>query len=152
MMENYILDGHKPVLEPDLMKWAMWFEAADRHVNRTYINIPLERKTARYDQIRREHKLRKKQNYEKSKRYRRKQKPERFFKKTSNTVFISTVFLGVNHSFDDGPPMLFETMVFGGKFDGKQTRCATWKQAEKMHDDMVNKVKKYYSIKSQCNI
>ena len=32
-----------------------------------------------------------------------------------NTVTVSTVFLGVDHSFGDGSPMLFETMIFGGK-------------------------------------
>ena len=31
---NYILNGHTPVVEPDLMKWAQWFETADRHVVR----------------------------------------------------------------------------------------------------------------------
>jgi hypothetical protein len=32
MMGKYILDGHKPVLEPDVLKWAQWFEKAERHV------------------------------------------------------------------------------------------------------------------------
>lgn len=27
---------------------------------------------------------------------------------------ISTVFLGLDHQFGEGPPMLFETMVFAG--------------------------------------
>lgn len=26
---------------------------------------------------------------------------------------VSTVFLGIDHSFGEGPPLLFETMVFG---------------------------------------
>ena len=34
---NYILVGDKPVAEPDLMKWAKWFECADRIVERTQI-------------------------------------------------------------------------------------------------------------------
>jgi len=29
---RYILDGHKPVEEPDLLKWGMWLETADRCV------------------------------------------------------------------------------------------------------------------------
>lgn len=28
-------------------------------------------------------------------------------------IMVSTVFLGMNHAFDDGPPILWETMVFG---------------------------------------
>ncbi|MDJ0342238.1 hypothetical protein QMK19_03430 [Streptomyces sp. H10-C2] len=39
---------------------------------------------------------------------------------------ISTVWLGLNHSFlGDGPPILFETMVFGGGEDQDQT-CWRW--------------------------
>ena len=34
----------------------------------------------------------------------------------SENVRVSTVFLGIDHNFlDDGPPILFETMVFGLK-------------------------------------
>jgi hypothetical protein len=34
-------------------------------------------------------------------------------------IGISTVFLGLDHRhFGDGPPLLFETMVFGGSRDG----------------------------------
>ena len=36
-----------------------------------------------------------------------------------NVVFISTVFLGIDHNFNlEGPPLLFETMIFGGIKDG----------------------------------
>ncbi|WP_166903861.1 hypothetical protein [Mycobacterium sp. DL440] len=36
-------------------------------------------------------------------------------------VVVSTVWLGLNHSFtDDGPPIIFETMVFGGVHDAKR--------------------------------
>ena len=47
---------------------------------------------------------------------------------------VSTVFLGIDHRFGSDPPLLFETMVFGGKCDGHQERCSTWKQAEEMHE------------------
>lgn len=34
---------------------------------------------------------------------------------------VSMVFLGLDHSFDDdGPPLLFETMIFGGLHDQDQ--------------------------------
>lgn len=32
---RYILNGHVPVEEPNFMKWAAWFETANRHVART---------------------------------------------------------------------------------------------------------------------
>ncbi len=49
-------------------------------------------------------------------------------------VRVSTVFLGINHQFGDGPPLLFETMIFGGPLDQEyQTRCSTWEEAEQMH-------------------
>lgn len=55
---------------------------------------------------------------------------------------ISTVFLGLDHRFgDDGPPLLFETMVFGGPLDQEQERCSTWEEAEHMHAVMVMRVK-----------
>lgn len=38
-------------------------------------------------------------------------------------VLVSTVFLGLDHRFDgDGPPVLWETMIFGGPLDGYQDR------------------------------
>lgn len=57
-------------------------------------------------------------------------------------VRISTVFLGVDHSFGDGPPMLFETMVFGGPMDEEMARYSTWEEAEAGHKEMVQEVKK----------
>lgn len=55
---------------------------------------------------------------------------------------ISTVFLGIDHNFSGkGQPVLWETMVFGGKHDMKNDRCSgTRVDAEKMHDQMVKKV------------
>lgn len=52
-------------------------------------------------------------------------------------AWVSTVFLGLNHAWDDGHPLLFETMVFGGPCDGDQERCSTWEQAEAQHAEVV---------------
>jgi len=60
---------------------------------------------------------------------------------TIGDVRISTVFLGIDHSFGMGKPQLFETMVFGGKHDEYQERCATWEEAEKQHAKVVKLVK-----------
>lgn len=48
-------------------------------------------------------------------------------------VLVSTVFLGLDHQWGDGPPMIFETMIFGGEHDQYQERCSTWEEAEAMH-------------------
>jgi hypothetical protein len=44
-------------------------------------------------------------------------------------VDISTVFLGLDHSFTGGTPVLFETLVFGGPNDGYMERYCTWDEA-----------------------
>lgn len=37
MNDKYILIGQTPVLEPDLLTWAEWFETADRIVAKTEV-------------------------------------------------------------------------------------------------------------------
>lgn len=54
---------------------------------------------------------------------------------------VSTVFLGIDHNFGDGPPLIYETMVFGGPHDGEMDRYATRAEAEKGHQRMVEFVK-----------
>lgn len=63
---------------------------------------------------------------------------------TINAKRVSTVFLGLDHSFHfTGPPVLWETMVFGeNRKDLACDRCSgTREQAEAMHAKMVKKVK-----------
>lgn len=54
---------------------------------------------------------------------------------------VSTVFLGLDHGFGQGEPVLWETMVFGGPFDQTMERCSgTWQDAEAMHKRMVDQL------------
>jgi hypothetical protein len=62
-------------------------------------------------------------------------------KTTIRGARISTVFLGMDHQMGDGPPLLFETMVFGGEHDQFQERCSTWDEAEAMHARAVAMVR-----------
>jgi|SRR3990167_8666827 len=55
---------------------------------------------------------------------------------TKNNINVSTIFLGLDRSFGQGPPILFETMVFGGKHNKDMERYSTWKEAEKGHKKM----------------
>lgn len=54
---------------------------------------------------------------------------------------ISTVFLGLDHNWFDGPPLLFESMIFGGAHDGEMDRYGAWEEAEAGHARMVEKAK-----------
>lgn len=73
----------------------------------------------------------------------------RWFEKSSRKVAqtdvdgvnVSTVFLGIDHRFGgQGPPIVFETMVFGGPLDQEQERYTTWDEAEQGHAAMVARV------------
>ena len=114
MSDKYILEGHKAVECDDLMVWAKWFETADRTVARTNIGIPYWK-------------------FWLGKLLRKKWEP----------ITISTVFIGLDHQFgDEGPPLLFETMVFGGKHDEDLERYFTWQEAEEGHKRFVKKIRK----------
>ena len=70
-------------------------------------------------------------------------------------VTVSTVFLGLDHSFGMGEPLIYETMVFenkiseeeGRKFrktvdeDGLFNRYTTREEAVKGHNDIIKLVK-----------
>jgi len=56
-------------------------------------------------------------------------------------MLVSTVFLGLDHQFGAGEPVLFETMVFGGEYDGEQDKYSTWEEAEAGHAEILAKVK-----------
>ena len=90
---NYILKDKMPIAEPDLAKWAKWFESeTNKIVCRT--ELPEE-------------------------------------------VYVSTVFLGMDHSYGGGEPILFETMIFGGEHDQHQERYSTWEEAKKGHEKAI---------------
>ena len=95
MTDKYILRGHTTMPCADLLKWAKWFETADRKVAADVVN----------------------------------------------GVRISTVFLGLDHAFGGAKPLLFETMIFGGKHDRYQDLCSTWDEAIAMHAKAVKLVK-----------
>ena len=83
-MTNYMLIDGKIVAEPDIIKWAQWFETAQRVVARDEVG----------------------------------------------DVLVSTVFLGIDHGFTrQGPPILWETMIFGGPHDQYQDRYCTQEEA-----------------------
>lgn len=57
-------------------------------------------------------------------------------------VRVSTVFLGLDHQHvPGGPPLIFETMVFGGDLDDEMERYTTEAQAVAGHAYMVARVR-----------
>lgn len=92
--DKYILIDRVPVLEPDLLTWARWFED-DSHRRVDEDRLP-------------------------------------------DGVRVSTVFLGLDHNYVDGaPPLLFETMIFGGPHHDYCERYATWADAAVGHQQAV---------------
>ena len=55
-------------------------------------------------------------------------------------VRVSTVCLGVDMSLFEGPPIVFETMVFIGREAIEQERYSTWAEAEEGHARHVAEV------------
>lgn len=53
---------------------------------------------------------------------------------------VSTVFLGLDHNFGGGPPLLFETMTFALGESGEQWRYTTQEQALAGHLALVQRL------------
>lgn len=59
-----------------------------------------------------------------------------------NGRWVSTVWLGLNHQYGDGPPLIFETMVFPNQKDMGELDCdrySTEAEALAGHAAMVDK-------------
>lgn len=60
------------------------------------------------------------------------------FTRISPRITVSTVFLGIDYSFGStGPPIVFESLVFGGKHNEEMLRYATYAEAVKGHNELV---------------
>ena len=73
-------------------------------------------------------------------------------KLANDIVLVSTVFLGIDHNFsEEGPPILFETMVFGMLEDDEMAesycwRYSSWDDAETGHAMAVKKTEALLAI------
>ena len=71
------------------------------------------------------------------------EKHKQVFRTEIDGISVSTIFLGLDHDFSrGGPPLLFETMIFGGPLDGDQWRCAFYNEAERQHAAAVEAANK----------
>jgi len=55
-------------------------------------------------------------------------------------IWVSTVWIGIDHAFGRGRPMIFETMVFGGPMADDCVRYSTAHEAQAGHDAVVTLV------------
>jgi hypothetical protein len=61
-------------------------------------------------------------------------------------TYVSTVFLGMDHRYyGHGPPILFETMIFGGPLDGQTWRYSSWDDAQTGHYAACRKAREAHS-------
>jgi len=61
-------------------------------------------------------------------------------------VAISTVFLALDHAWMGGPPVLWESMIFGGVFDGWQERYTSRLDALRGHARLIAMVETYFNV------
>lgn len=65
---------------------------------------------------------------------------------------VSTVFLGLDHGWNGGPPVLWETMVFGGKYDQEQDRYISYDEAVQGHRQWVKRVEEAFETENSCTL
>ena len=58
----------------------------------------------------------------------------------NDEVFVSTVFLGLDHAWNSDIPVLWETMIFGGEHDQYQERYTSYEDALEGHKIALNLV------------
>jgi hypothetical protein len=64
------------------------------------------------------------------------------YTEVTSEIHVSTVFLGIDHRhWGDGPPILFETLIFGGPLNGQGMRYASYDDAETGHKTFVRKAR-----------
>lgn len=54
---------------------------------------------------------------------------------------VSTVYLGLDHAWGGGPPLIFETMIFGGPLEDYTRRYSTLEQAKAGHAQAVRRAR-----------
>ena len=112
---KYILNKDgEPVPCDDLYLWGIWMETGDRVLKQDYVEG--ETRTVKLWGGR----------------------------EIQQSVGVSTIFLGLDHSFGSGPPVLWESMVFGTSMDGEQRRYTSRADALKGHAELVKLVREAY--------
>jgi hypothetical protein len=138
---HYLLVDGKPVPEPDLLKWAEAFETMERTLRQDFfvyrggrelIAITKEQYGATLQHRPLPNRKATQSLLKSNARARRKRKQA-----GGIPIMVSTVFLGIDHGYE-GPPILWETMVFGTDFqDFGQARYRSQEEAIAGHAAIV---------------
>ena len=68
-------------------------------------------------------------------------------KDATKSCEVSTVFLPIDHNYsNEGPPLVFETLIFEGPLADWMNRYSTWEDAEKGHAEFVEAVRIAYAM------
>ena len=128
-MNLYILVGKNPMPVDDVLEWGRWFEWMARHGARSLGRTEIMAKKP----------LRKNAKNKAGKRRNNSVILNRLNKYRTQDVLISTVFLALDHNYFGGKPILFESMIFGGKHDGLQWRYHSWDEAREGHEQILKR-------------
>lgn len=119
---HYVLIGKVPHKVDCLISWSMWHSEQMKHGG-----LHVKRTTKdKQKPLRKGGKMLAKIN-----------------RKRAQSWSISTVFLGIDHNhvgWHGAAPILFETMVFGGDYDGYQERYFTFDDALEGHNLALKKL------------
>lgn len=69
-------------------------------------------------------------------------KQDRFEDENGVEIFVSTVFLSLDHAWNSPTPVLWETMIFGGEHDQYQERYSSYKDALEGHEKAITLITK----------
>jgi len=115
MLDLYILVGKTPILIPSdqFLAWSLWFGESHRNMARTHIEPqkPLRKGNARMLKI--------------------------INHRRAQSVTVYTSFLGIDHNYCGGEPILFETWVDGGRQDSELIRYCTFDDAIANHNRII---------------
>lgn len=136
MSDHYILDENNVPVQVDWLTWAQWFEGS--RVQRVIRQNLIDNKEPWISaDIRRE-----RENIKRRKEMGMSVKASNLIdiRNEVSKILVSTVFLGLDHSYNSPRPILFETMVFRGPLSGEMDRYSTMEEAKHGHTVMMEKV------------
>jgi len=61
-----------------------------------------------------------------------------FLDASGKQIIVSTVFLGLDHSYNSKVPVLWETMIFGGEHDQYQRRYTNFYDSLEGHNESID--------------
>lgn len=67
-------------------------------------------------------------------------------------IRISTIFLGLDHGWMEGPPVVFESMVFNGPINEAMDRYSSYDDAAMGHEALVKRVREALDLSTGATV